>query len=50
MGFSRLTSSANRFPAPSIPVKVLVYVLDELAVKIRVMCFSLPHQKKNKNS
>lgn len=27
----KLTSSANRFPAPSIPAKVLVNVLDELA-------------------
>lgn len=31
--FQILTSSANRFPAPSIPPNVLVYVLHELAAK-----------------
>lgn len=47
----RLTSSASRFPAPSIPEKVLVYVFDELAACMQIQTTnSINNNKINNNN
>jgi|APAra0007618328_1042625.scaffolds.fasta_scaffold11279_3 hypothetical protein len=43
MKILKLTSSASRFPAPSIPPNVLVKVLEELAVNVQEKQSKLKH-------
>lgn len=46
----KLTSSASRFPAPSIPVKVLVYMLHELAARNKQVSNACTAQSLLKNT